>query len=285
MRSALTKSIVMKSIVATFASALALVGLACASGGELDTAAGGSSAGGSDAVSSSESTSTSSASTTSGQGAGEPSGGPGATSSTGPSCSEQPCKLVAPQCGCAAGEQCTVDEQGDRGCGVEGSVAEGGICGGGDLCGPGTLCIGYDGFDSLCAAFCEQDGDCEAPGGKCLVEIASLPGVTLCTTDCEPISNQGCAVAGLSCQVGATATEGYTGCAPAGSVAAGEVCDANNLCRAGLVCLPTTANDDRCFAWCNVDNPNCGDVPCQGLEIEMGVPLMIGNVHYGVCSP
>jgi hypothetical protein len=260
-----------------------LVSMSCASGGDIETSTG---SGGAAASSGNEAGPETGAGPTSGQG-GDPMGpsGPGATSSTGPQCSEQPCKLLPPQCGCGAGEQCTIDASGDRVCGPQGSVAPGQICDAGALCAGGSICIGYPDYDSSCASICETDADCEAPGGKCLVEIASLPGITLCTDDCEPISSQGCNVPGLACQVGVAPDDTpYTGCAPSGAGNAGDVCADSSECSPGLVCLPTTASDQRCFAWCNVASPNCSDLTCKSLDVVEGVPLVIGNVQYGVCS-
>jgi hypothetical protein len=257
---------------------------ACATGGSIDADGG---AGGGAATSDGNATSADAAATSSGQG-GDPAAtsSSSATTSTGPACSEQPCKLVAPQCGCGAGEQCTVDSNGDRGCAPDGTEGIGDPCSAGDPCKAGGLCVGYQGFDSACAAFCAVDDDCGPAGSLCVIEPGGLGGITLCSDGCELISNQGCKVAGLSCQAGVSPTnEPFTSCAPGGSNVANEVCADSGDCAEGYICLPTTANDDRCFAWCNVDSPNCGQLNCQGLEIEAGVPLVIGTVTYGVCTP
>jgi hypothetical protein len=50
---------------------------------------------------------------------------PASSSSTGTPCDEDPCKLVAPQCGCGADEMCTLAGGGTRVCTDEGSRAPG----------------------------------------------------------------------------------------------------------------------------------------------------------------
>lgn len=255
---------------ASFIASLSLLALgACATGGSIDpTGTGGSGGSGSAG------------------GAGGAGGDPSTTSTGGsggsaPTCSEQPCKLVAPQCGCSPGEQCSIDGAGDRACVGEGDVSEGQICDEGAACAPGLLCVGYTGFESSCARFCESDAQCESPGGKCVLTLGDVPDVLLCSEDCEPISSQGCAPAGLSCQIAVTETEqAYTQCAPSGTGVFQTLCVDNADCAPGFACFPTTNNDTRCFAWCSVASPNCGAQTCQGFD----VPLVIGNVEYGVCT-
>ena len=57
-----------------------------------------------------------------------------------PACTEDPCKLVAPQCGCPDGQQCSVGANG-RFCTGEGAAAWGDECGASAACEPGTLCV------------------------------------------------------------------------------------------------------------------------------------------------
>lgn len=274
----------MHRLMVSLGLAIEALGLvACATGGSIDAdgnAGGAAASSGGDAT-----TSDSATSSASGQG-GDPATTASTTTATGPACSEQPCKLVAPQCGCGAGEQCTVDSTGDRGCAPNGTEGPGDPCSADAPCAAGALCVGYQGFDSACAAFCTVDDDCGPAGSLCVLEPNGLGGITLCSDGCELISNQGCKVAGLSCQAGVSpSNDPFTSCAPGGTKIANEVCTDSGDCAEGFVCLPTTANDDRCFAWCNVDSPNCGQLNCQGLEIEAGVPLVIGTVTYGVCTP
>src|SRR5690349_777784 len=50
------------------------------------------------------------------------------SSSTGPACEEDPCKLVEPQCGCASDQACTIDGSGGRQCVQAGSAVWGAGC-------------------------------------------------------------------------------------------------------------------------------------------------------------
>lgn len=212
------------------------------------------------------------------------------STTTGPACEEDPCKLVEPQCGCMAGQACSVDGAGDLFCTEAGSAAWDAPCSATNKCVPGTLCAGYAaGLDS-CAKFCNTDADCEAPGGLCAVTLndgmgGTLPGVTLCSTNCSFTTN-GCAVPGTSCQLGIrNMTEPFTLCAPSGTGTQGSTCTDSSGCASGFICLTTTAMDERCFQWCDVNAPVCpGGLVCQQLEISAGVPLVIGTTAYGACT-
>ncbi|NUO53252.1 MAG: hypothetical protein HOV80_30765 [Polyangiaceae bacterium] len=213
-----------------------------------------------------------------------------ASTSTGPACDEDPCKLVEPQCGCMSGDACTINGSGDRVCTTAGSAAWDAACNAQNQCAPGMLCAGYAaGLDS-CAKFCNSDADCEAPGGLCAVTLndgmgGTLPDVTLCSTNCSFTTN-GCAVAGTSCQLGIrNMTEPFTLCAPSGTGTQNTNCVDSSGCAPGFICLTTTAMDERCFQWCDVNAPACpGGLICQQLEVSAGVPLVIGTTAYGACT-
>lgn len=208
------------------------------------------------------------------------------SSSTGPPCEEQPCKLVEPQCGCAAGQACTIDGSGDRLCAEAGSAAWGAPCNASNPCAAGTLCVGYAaGLDS-CSKFCATDQDCEAPGGLCAVTLNGAPDVLLCSADCSFVTNAGCQVSGTSCQLGLREmTDPFTLCAPSGAGVQNATCADTSGCAPGFICLTTTAMDERCFQWCDVNSPTCtGGLICQQLEISAGVPLVIGTTSYGACT-
>mgnify|MGYP007059417401 CR=1 FL=1 len=215
--------------------------------------------------------------------------GPGATTSTGPGCSEQPCKLGVPQCGCAADEQCSVGADDERACEAAGTVGWGQSCNGGLACAPGFLCAGYANDKLSCAKFCNGDSDCEAPGGLCAINLNGqnnqpIPGVTLCSQNCNLVTNSGCQVSGTSCQLGLRDQDPFTLCAPSGTGVYQTLCADNAECAAGHVCLPTTNNDDRCFQWCQNGGGCPNGLTCQTLEVSAGVPLTIGGVTFGACT-
>lgn len=207
------------------------------------------------------------------------------SNTTGNDCIEQPCKLVAPQCGCDDGFACTLNEAGDRVCLGAGAVGPGELCSATALCAPGSVCAGFGDGLYACATLCESDVSCQAPGGKCVVPLGDTD-VLLCSEDCNLISNEGCPAEGLACRFAETPSgEIYTACGLAGSSPAQTVCLADSECLAGHACLPTSAGDKRCFEWCNTASPAC-DVgfSCEPVEIA-DVPLVIGDVTYGACNP
>lgn len=225
------------------------------------------------------------------------SGGAGSTTSqtvtTGPECVQDPCKLVEPQCGCGAGNQCTIVAGGERGCVAAGTVPVGQPCDETAGCAPGGICVGYAGVQTTCAAFCDNDTQCEPPGGLCVLTLddgagSPLPDVLLCSENCDLPSSQGCTLSGTGCQLGLTdADKAFTLCGPAGAGVYTSLCTDTSDCAPGFACLPTTANDERCFEWCRVNGPACTDttLTCTALEITAGVPLTIGADTFGVCSP
>jgi len=208
-----------------------------------------------------------------------------ASTTTGNDCSEEPCKLVSPQCGCDDGFGCTLNAEGERVCLAAGAVAPGQACSATALCSAGSVCVGYGEGLYACASFCEDDTSCDAPGGKCIVPLVGSE-VLLCSEDCDLISSAGCSVAGLSCQFNLAGVAPYTLCAPSGTQPAQGTCLETSECLPGHACLPTTAGDSRCFEWCNVESPVCEvGFSCGALEIDEGVPLVIGDVSYGACNP
>ena len=225
-------------------------------------------------------------STTTGSTTGVTTGSTTTSSSTGPACSEMPCKLVEPQCGCAPGEMCSVDTSG-RSCVPEGSVGWGEICGAGAQCAPGHICVLTKDTPptiSTCSKFCASDADCEAPGGLCIITLndgngGSIPDVTLCTDNCEPTTNAGCA-AGTACQIG-TENGGLmrtvTFCAGAGAGTQNTTCADSTECAATYGCF---GGVNACLHWCKVGLGGC---PAATLCNSLSPPLVLGGTEYGAC--
>lgn len=206
----------------------------------------------------------------------------GSTTTTGEACTEDPCKLTVPQCGCGEAEACSVDASATRVCIPAGSAQPGAACETNASCAPGALCVGYGPGLLSCGKFCDTDADCEAPGGLCAIE--PVPGITLCSDNCDLETNAGCQVAGLSCQFSVRDTEPFTLCAPSGAGTQGAACTDTSQCAPGFLCLATQV-DESCFKWCDVAAQDCpGGLICQPVEIEAGVPLVIGNTSYGACT-
>lgn len=199
----------------------------------------------------------------------------------GPACSEQPCKLTTPQCGCDPNEQCTVDATG-RSCIPEGNVPWGQPCSG-DNCAPGLLCLQTTTTEATCGKFCASDADCTAPGGLCILKLndgsgGEIPNVTMCTDNCNPLTNVGCAVGG--CQV-LQETSGLlrflTLCVEAGTGTQAAPCVGNEDCAPTFGCFNDGVSD-LCLKWCNLAAPSC---PAATSCVDVAVSL--GGINYGVC--
>jgi hypothetical protein len=269
------------------------VAAACASGNSTDeataTSSGGSGPGGG------EPSSTSAGGEGGAGGAGGSGGDATTTTSTGPACTQDPCKLTEPQCGCPADEMCSVSANG-RYCTPEGDVAWDQPCGADGQCAPGHLCISIDPPDGKsCAKFCELDSDCESPGGICLRTLGDgnggvLPDVTLCTESCDPVTNTGCQVAGSGCQVAQEPAGGmdriYSYCAAGGVATQGQPCPIGDECAPTYGCFDVGGNK-TCLRWCSTPGlvgPCQQPALCQALNAPGGGPLAIGEVNYGVCQ-
>jgi hypothetical protein len=207
------------------------------------------------------------------------------SSSTGTPCEEDPCKLVAPQCGCAADEMCTLVSATERGCVENGTRAPGQACGGGlGDCEAGAICVYVPGSDDLlsCSRFCDGDLQCDGQGGLCAQGLST--GDQLCSENCDPVSSSGCAIAGTKCGVYLDDVDMrfFTACTAAGGGVAGDICDADTPCAVGFDCFRTTEGDDLCFEYCSSAAPECpGTLTCR---MDFNPPFVVGAVTYGVCE-
>lgn len=190
-------------------------------------------------------------------------------------CEDTPCRLVSPQCGCAAGEGCTLNDSSERVCLPSGAGGEGGDCSV-DACQAGFVCGEGPDFD-VCLRFCEDDLDCVGgEGSRCLIDFGVA---RACTTACDPVANTGCP-SGAGCTILETARgsgDYFTNCRPEGTAATGDVCGTEPDCVGGNSCPPSSGGGPRqCTAWCRSDG-DCGD----GETCAFG--LTIGTTTYGRC--
>ncbi len=222
--------------------------------------------------------------------------GPGSTAtiasssaSTGTPCSEDPCKLVEPQCGCGIGEKCSVDA-GGRVCEEAGTRTPGQACGNGiGECEAGSVCVVvFETDDTLsCSRFCSSDLQCDGQGGLCAVGLGGAEDAKLCSDNCDVVSSSGCAIAGTKCGIYFDQTDMryFSSCVGAGAgVAQSECNDQTNECAPGFECLQTQEEGEvfRCFEWCSSAASECtGDLTCQ---TDFTPPIVIGAVTYGICS-
>ncbi|MCA9580578.1 MAG: hypothetical protein KC416_02210 [Myxococcales bacterium] len=218
----------------------------------------------------------------------------GGTIDPGPMCSQTPCSLVAPQCGCATGNACVIDGTGARLCAAAGTGDEGQPCGAGALCRPGQLCLAYPASTTLtmCAAFCNTDADC---GSRALCRTTlgdgtggTIPGATFCTIDCDPAEQTGCAP-GSECTVylePEPSARFFTDCRAKAAAPGtqGSACSTTDDCGAGYRCLDfngTTAGGTECSHWCKVGSgTGCG---AGSTCFPFATPLSLGGIEYGYC--
>lgn len=195
-------------------------------------------------------------------------------------CTESPCRLVSPQCGCAAGEGCYINASSDRACMPAGTDLEGEGCTADNSCAPGLLCLGVSPSTGVCGRFCASDSGCSG-GALCIIQLddgtgAPIPGVTLCTNACDPVYGDGCPL-GIACtiyQETAAPMRYFTGCRPEGTGLAGDPCTNEEDCAGGHFCA-----NSQCYQYC-VD-----DFDCPGVELcePFSPAVTIGGVSYGYC--
>ena len=212
----------------------------------------------------------------------------------GGTCTESPCRLTSPQCGCAAGQGCYL-AAGARVCATSGAGGEGTACTSSSSCQVGLDCINYSLDPAVrlaqCGRFCSTDANCSGGGSLCLGELSdgaggTLPGVRLCTRSCNAFRNTGCAT-GLSCQIYREAGGSMrflTECAgPSGTGRTDAPCIDNTDCAGGYACFGAAGGVGSCLHWCNLGT----GIGCSGLELceALVTPVLIGGVSYGVCTP
>jgi len=215
-----------------------------------------------------------------------------------PSCSETPCKLVSPQCGCGAGQACYMDPDGARTCAAAGSTPAAGGCTAIADCAAGNTCVGLSDTVGACHRFCDTDADCGGqPGALCILGLADTMGAdlpeTTCTLGCEPATNTGCP-AGSWCFLGQEsegAMRDLSHCSadPQGPATQGQACATQEDCAPGFLCLDTDgAGTTECLQLCRNPStsfpgpsPDCPSSIYDCVALDPGAAL--GSTTYGVC--
>jgi hypothetical protein len=234
-------------------------------------------------------------------GSGTPDGN-GSGSADANSCGHQPCSL-APQCGCATGSACDLDDNnlatGGTVCVTAGTGNEATTCTGDTACAAGYTCVGAP---ARCEKWCAGDGDCTSgPGALCIINIVygspqmNVPGATVCTTDCDPSSKTpaGCPST-WGCHIyseSGGAMRLVTDCDPAGAGGAGASCATNGSrdCQAGMDCINVTRSGvttPECHPSCICPGNNCaaGSCPVNTGSCQAFSPTVtIGTREYGTC--
>ena len=215
-------------------------------------------------------------------------GSTGPLAGGGGACSESPCKLAAPQCGCPAGQACSLD-QGVVACQTPGTAGVTQACSPGQ-CAAGLVCVG--GASGACGQFCETDADCSSLGGICGIDLVDgtgtlIPNASVCSVTCDVTTSTGCP-AGTACQIQreATGSRWLTTCTSAGSKGPGEMCVASfRECRPTLACLATSqGGQPTCLPYCFVGETTCNSGSCQALTDSTGANIVVGGMTIGVCE-
>lgn len=201
------------------------------------------------------------------------------------SCSETPCKVTSPQCGCGSGQECTIVSY-KVACHAAGTTAADQVCTSQFDCAAGALCLG------ICTKFCDSDSDCTAEGGICALELSdgtptgSIAGVTMCTGNCSPITNSGCIGSGNGCVFGAEQSgqmRTFTFCTQVGTGGKNTACTSNFDCKATYGCI-NNGTSNVCLQYCDANNFSaCGGAGCTPLQDSSMNPIYIGSTQLGVC--
>jgi hypothetical protein len=138
--------------------------------------------------------------------------------------------------------------------------------------------------------FCDADADCNNIG-MCVMKLAAEASVnaTICSENCNLISNEGCKVAGTSCQVnldGEANPRFFTHCDGSGNGQFGATCQTNLDCVPGTLCVitdgSTTPPTGKCGFYCDTSTNKCQAGTCNPLFVN-NLPITVNGVSYGAC--
>lgn len=191
-------------------------------------------------------------------------------------CDEDPCQLIAPQCGCQVGSGCYVNTSSLRYCAPSGDVEADGRCSRLTDCVSGSSCLSLDPAIGTCQPYCEADEDCDDREG-CFGLVPDVTGA--CSTDCDPVTGAGCAspfecVALVSLlHTGERAIGNF--CARSGDLLHGAPCGSLfGECQVGHICM-----DGSCQELCPPDGSCSGGLSCE----PFGTPWPIYSGEFWMC--
>jgi hypothetical protein len=204
----------------------------------------------------------------------------------GGACTETPCKMLLPQCGCPTGQGCYADDQGARACLAAGKIGEAQVCTDDTACIPGYACREKkkEGVAVLiCERMCLVDADCKGDGSLCTDQPKK--GFKGCSISCNPVAQTGCGT-GSKCVITVLPSqETYTDCSPLGGTKQqGATCTlGSNQCAPGLFCVGDQKPSGLvtfCAKYCT----STADCP-QGTTCEAKQALKNSTTSYGACFP
>jgi hypothetical protein len=173
-----------------------------------------------------------------------------------------------PQCGCAAGQMCNVqDGTGKALCEVAGTTPPFGTCTGtgAGTCAAGTTCV-----NGVCSPYCGTNTDC--PNGVC-VQVGTgpttpIPGVKVCTLNCDPLHPNTAAGSYGACGTGASCvprSDHNTVCASPTKASGTQdaSCSKTSDCAPGFTCESVGWGGTYCSAYCRSTADCTGNTQCR----------------------
>lgn len=211
-------------------------------------------------------------------------------------CAMQPCSIL-PQCGCGGNNACDIDGSDLMGTACRQIMSPGietTTCTSPKGCDRGYVCLG--GTGASCHKYCQQNSDCGAPRGQCVIDITSsgsvIPGIPpACSSNCDPTSTNPLECPSThKCGLFTATHNGspvkISDCSPAGSGVQATSCKVgtggdDSLCGKGYLCTTLDGGTNfNCRRICQVTASNCGARTCKVFT----TPHTINGTEYGVCS-
>jgi hypothetical protein len=198
-----------------------------------------------------------------------------------------PCTLM-PQQGCSSDTACDLvpgDRWGNTACrAVSKPGKEVDRCQTVEECAAGYRCMAS--APGVCMKYCSSDADCTSPGGLCMmlrvtVGGYTVPGVFVCSQNCDPITSSGCPSGALRCTVDRS-NDGrtYTVCEGAGSGAQNAACTKARDCASGYQCYNHGAGS-QCSRICLNDSDCASESGTTCHPTTIGWPL--ADKTYSAC--
>ncbi len=206
------------------------------------------------------------------------------------SCVAEPCKLVGPQCGCAAGDKCTVFDDATMCFALsteEPILGAETYCRGEEAwCEAGLFCAQFNvELDAeMCLAFCLSDDDCPT-SGRCQHGYLGGPTqdgapVGVCVPHCNPLDGTGCPAGEPGEEHECRPWREMWICAALSyspRIAEGDDCEVDATCAPGLRCV-----ESSCRRLCDPAGTECS----AGQTCTVGdEPTVFEAVTYGACLP
>jgi hypothetical protein len=202
-------------------------------------------------------------------------------------CTESPCGLK-PNCGCPAGQKCSLDDTGGRACMTAGTGTLRSTCVDDSGCAAGYICLltSSTGTTGACYPYCDTDGDCTGTGSICFqLYLGTTPiDAFVCSYACDLLTSSGCP-AGHSCDFymidddgDGVGDRGLTDCnSEVGAGTQGSYCTSDAECASAYFC--DASYSATCLAYCYYATGSC---PSSTTCYSSG--FYLGSNEVGYCD-